>query len=300
MKITNLFFVILLTLSVFAYGQEQKTNTVKRINIKDFYVHTGFFLGSNTTGALSDFSALAPKSVLLSNNTTDFLQSNATFFYKSNANPLLSVMLGIQFGDKQKTTYKNNPQLRLGITYSSGTILSGSLYNQERKAYDTLTSAQTGQSVYIDSVITKNLGMNYSSDQLRLDGSMIFRTNPEARWSLFTGIGITAGISINASTQIHYSKFDRTENRQPNNNYYYSYYFGGNWETETFKNKNNFGFSTYIPLGIDFRLGNKREFWKRTHIYYELRPSINVTYIPELQSITNTCLQNGLGLKVSL
>jgi len=52
-------------------------------------------------------------------------------------------------------------------------------------------------------------------------------------------------------------------------------------------------------LGIDFRIGKKREFWKRTHLFYELRPGINVTSIPELRPITNASVQHGIGLRVS-
>jgi hypothetical protein len=293
------FSVILMTFGLFAFGQEPNSNAIKRININEFYVHTGFSTGHNSTGTLADFKLLAPNSVLLNSNMADFKQSNSTFFYTSNANTMFSVMLGIQFSDKQKTKYKNSPQLRVGITYSSGTTFSGSLYNEERKPYDTLTSSQTGQTILIDSLLTKNLGMNYSSEQLRFDASLIFRTNPEARWSLYSGIGLTAGLSINSNTQVFYSKFNRAETQQPNNNYYYSYHFGGNYETEKHKNNNNMGFSSYIPLGVDFKIGNKREFWKRTHIYYELRPSINITSVPELRTFTNTCLQQGLGVKVS-
>lgn len=143
--------------------------------------------------------------------------------------------------------------------------------------------------------------MNYTSEQLRFDGSLIFRTDAQARWSLYTSIGITAGMSINAQTDIFYDKMERTEMNYPNGNNYSSYSYSGsyNYETEKYRNKNNFGLSTYIPMGIDFRIGKKREFWKWTHLFYELRPGINMTSIPELRTITNASIQHGLGLKVS-
>jgi hypothetical protein len=152
----------------------------------------------------------------------------------------------------------------------------------------------------MDSIIRKNLGMKYSSEQLRFDGSLIFRTNPEARWSLFTGIGITAGFSFNAYSEIYFSQTNSIEARFPNGNSstYYSH-FGNDWETEKFRNKNNLAFSTYIPMGIDFRIGKKSEFWKQTHLFYEIRPGINMTSIPELRTLTNRTIQHGLGLKVS-
>lgn len=300
MKINNLLSaIILLTVYSSVFGQEQQPRTVKRISIHDFYIQTGFFSERNTNGTLADFKTLAPQSVLLNNNMTDFSQSIGSSL---TSNTMFSVMLGLQFSDKQKTIYKANPLLRLGISYFSGTTLTGGSYKEGRKPYDTLTSTQTGQTVYIDSVITKNYSMNYSSEQLRFDGSLIFRTNPEARWSIFTGIGITAGLSINANTDIYYSNYGRTETRYANGNTsssYYGYSGSDNSKTEKYRNKNNFGLSTYIPMGIDFRIGKKRVFWKRTHLFYELRPGINITSIPELRTITNASLQHGLGLRVS-
>lgn len=290
--------VIMMALSFSVFGQEQPKKTIKKISIHDIFVQTGFLSMRDTDGTLTDFKTLVPQSVLLHSNLTDYSSSGG---FSRTSNTMFSIMLGIKFSDKQKTTYKTNPLLRLGVSYFSGTSLTGGLYKEYRKPYDTLTSSQTGQAYYIDSVTTQNYSMDYSSEQLRFDGSLIFRTNPEARWSLFAGIGITAGLSINANTYIYYSKYDRTETNNLNGNNYSSYSYSGsdNSKTENYRNKNNFGLTTYIPMGIDFKIGKKREFWKRTHLFYELRPGINLTSIPELRTITNANVQHGLGLRVS-
>ncbi len=288
MKTSNLLStVILLIISFSFFGQEQQPKTVKRISIHDIYIQAGWLSEHNANaGTLTDFKKLAPQSVLLNNDLTGYSQSGGSI-----SNTMFSVMLGIQFSDKQKTTYKANPLLRLGIIFS-GTNLTNGLYKEDRKRYDTLTSSQTGQAVYVDSINSKNYSMNYSSQQLRFDGSLIFRTNPEARWSLFTGIGITAGFSFNTNTNILYSKYSKISSFPSSISSYSNL-------TENYKNKNNFAFSSYIPMGIDFRIGKKREFWKRTHLFFELRPGINSTSIPELRTITNATMQYGFGLKVS-
>ena len=38
---------------------------------------------------------------------------------------------------------------------------------------------------------------------------------------------------------------------------------------------------------------------KRTLLFYELRPGINITSIPELRTVTNSSIQHGLGLRVT-
>lgn len=296
-----LFLFILVSLSLLTFGQELHNKTVKRIHINEYFVQTGGVAGAYSKGSLNDFIILAPNSVLLNSNLIPSPQTDGPIFHQhNNYNSMFSVMLGFQFSDKQKTKYKNNIQLRLGITYSSNSTLAGGMYNTETKTFDTLTSSQTSQQIYVDSVITKSLGMNYNSDQLRLDGALIFRTNPEARWSLFSGIGLTAGVSFNAKTKIYYNKQIVIQNHRPNENRYFINSVDNYSVTEEFTNKNNFGFSAYIPLGIDFRIGKKNNFWKRTHIFYELRPSINVTYIPELRTVMNTYVQHGIGIKISM
>jgi hypothetical protein len=294
---TKVFLLMFFTLPLTIFGQEEQTKTLNKISISEIYVQTGIYSGHSSMGTLTDFKLLAPQSILLNRDFSDYSSSNGLIL---NNNTMFSVVLGIQFSDKQNTSYKKNPLLRLGVTYFSGTTLTGNLYKENTKTYDTLTSTNTGQTVYMDSIIRKNLGMNYSSEQLRFDGSLIFRTNPEARWSLFTGIGVTAGFSFNAYSEIYFSHTNSIEARFPNGNSstYYSH-FGNDWETEKFRNKNNLAFSTYIPMGIDFRIGKKSEFWKQIHLFYEFRPGINMTSIPELRTFTNATIQNVLGLKVS-
>lgn len=284
--------ILIASIHCYVYGQEQQSKPVKKVCIQDVYVQTGLFTERNSNGTLADFKTLAPKSKLLDNNFTDY---NTNSGMSMNSNTMFSVMLGIKFGDTKNKKYKPNPLLRLGISYFSGTSLTGYLYKETRKTYDTLTSSQTGQNIYLDSITSQSYGMNYSSQQLRFDGSVIFRTNPEARWSLYTGIGITAGLSINAKTEIYYSKNQYSNSNSTS----YSSFGSGDYKSENFKQKNNFGASTFIPLGVDFRIGKKREFWKRTHLFYELRPSINITSIPELRTTINPSLQHGLGLRVS-
>lgn len=297
----KLFFsFILVTVTVLAFGQVQNSTVVKRIKINEYSIQTGLFGGSPANSSLADFYILAPNSVLLNSNLIPEPNTYYPHHYASRPNTMFSAMLGFQFSDKQKTKYNKNIQLRVGITYSHNSVLSGGLFNTERKTFDTLTSSQTGASTYLDSVITKSLNMNYSSEQLRLDGALIFSTNTDARFSLFSGIGLTAGFSFNSKTTIKYNTHYQIENRVPNDYTRHIDSFSGSSETEVISNKNNFGFSAYIPLGVNVKLGYKTEFWKKVNLFYEIRPSINITYIPELRTVTNSFVHFGGGFKILL
>ncbi|MBI4930025.1 MAG: hypothetical protein HY841_04620 [Bacteroidetes bacterium] len=282
--------IILLANSFLSFGQEKQTKQSKRIIISDIFVQAGFINRTPTFGTLNDFKLLAPQSVLLNN---DFSEYSKTFGWS--LKKLYSISTGIKFRNKEKGVYKSNPILRLGVSYFSGSILSGGMYKFERKPCDTVYSTQTWQTIYIDSVTWRSYKMNYISDQIRFDGSFIFHSNIQTRFSLFTGLGITAGLSINTFTDIYYDKSDRTEDRGGSTRYYSS----SMDISEKFVNKNNLGFSVYIPVGIDFRIGKKNAFWKQIHLFYELKPGINMTSIPELRDITNANFQHGVGLRVS-
>lgn len=299
MKITHLISAfMLLCIHFSATAQEEATKPLPGVSVHDFYLHTGSHLEQHNYATLNDFQALASQSQLLQNDLSGF--SSLIDYYGISGNTMVSALLGLQFSNKEKTSLKANPLLRLGITYFSSNTISGGLSKHQSQPYDTLTSSQTGQTIYLDSVQNEYYNMNYSYEQVRIEGSLIFRTNPQARLSIYGGVGLSAGLSVNARTDIYHST-DASVQQSNNGNYYsyYSYYGTGNYETESIRNKTNLGVSAFIPLGIDLRLGKKREFWKRLHLFYEMKPGINITSIPELHTIANTNLQQGFGLRVS-
>lgn len=182
----SIFLFILMIVSLLTFGQQSNDNSIKRVSVNDYYLLGGSFTSPFFKGTLVDFQSLVPNSVLLNKYSATFPNADSYAFLDC-SNSTFSVLLGLKFSDKQKTRYKNNIQLRLGISYYSTTLLSFGMNSSVKIPYDTLTSSQTGETMYIDSVISRSLEMNYNSEQLRIDGSLIFRTNSEARWSLYSG-----------------------------------------------------------------------------------------------------------------
>jgi hypothetical protein len=292
---TRIPLLLLLTFSFTGLfkAQEQVSEPIPKISVQEVNIQIGLFTERNSNGDLAEFKTLAPKSVLLNSAMNGYSSNNA---FNLSSNTMFCMTMGIKFRNKQKTTYKESQTLRLGLSYFTSTSLVGGMYKTTNKPHDTLISNQTGQVIYLDSTISQNFGMNYTSQQLRLDASMIFRMNSTGRWSLYTGIGATAGTSINARTEIYYSSY-ATETQSGNNSHFYQ--STGTFTLENIRQKNNLGFSAYVPLGLDFRLGRKREFWKRSHLFYEIRPGINMTSIPGLRTIVNVCAQHGIGFRVT-
>lgn len=287
------------------------TAPVKKIDVCEVYVSSGFAGNSNQNATTADYNKLAPTSELLKADLSGYSTQDQ---FGANMSGMFSVLMGMRFGNKDRTDYKPNPIFRIGFTYFNNTSLASNYYQSVTKRYDTLYSYQTGNEHFVDSVTTRNYNVAYQSQQIRLDASLIYRTDGKARWSFYAGGGLNVGVSLNAFTNVSYNNYGSIESdgvyytqssSAPNyytfggNNGMYSSAPSGDSQTETFKNDNNFAFSGYIPLGIDFRMGKKREFWKRTHLFCEFRPGISSTSIPELGTYNSAYWQTNFGIKIN-
>lgn len=276
--------VLFVSLLFFSNGFCQD-ETRSKIKIIDFYLFSGMHFYPVGSSNISDFQKLAPESILLKEDMTGYNSFNGRYV---NGNSIYSVLLGIRFKENKA------PLLRLGLNYTASNNLQNFLFKEEIFPYDTLTSSQTGEQYYLDSTTWKSYSMYHSSEQIRLDASLVYRTNAEARWSLFTGIGTMIGFAFNSVANISYHESYTTGGYQT------SSYSTNNYVSETHSTKNYLSTSLYIPLGIDFRIGKNREFWKRIHLLYEIRPTMNFAFVPELKPLVNVSLIQNVGLKFSI
>lgn len=202
----------LISLACFSASVQGQSKTSKKISVSEFFLQAGSNAEPNKSPTQTEFRLLAPQSTLLNSNLSSFYESGA-FEYSNKT--FFSAALGLQFRDNDKTS-RSKKTIRIGVIYLSGSNLNKSYNRTDRITYDTLRSSQSGQVLYIDSVSTTGYHMNYFSEQLRIDLALIYRTNPQKRWSWFAGFGITGGSSLNANTEISHSKSSRSETRQPN------------------------------------------------------------------------------------
>ena len=273
------------------------SNLNAQIKITQIHINSGSFMDiDNSKNQLSDFSLLAPGSDILSKDFSAY-QTNGYYFsgglmrdnsFLSNSSNFQSIQLGLSFAKCPKGT------LRIGISNVHSELLNTSGFNYEGYVVDTLISSQTGQMYYVDSTISNYYNGNYSNDQLRLDAAYIFEANAGKRWAFHAGLGLSIGMSYRSTTTLlteeyiqPYSGYEGTSNTQ-------------NIESESYGNFMVMGGSAYIPLGINFKLGNKREFWKPFVIYNEFRPTIQLNSIPNNTVKFNVGFGSTLGLRYNL
>lgn len=212
----------------------------------------------------------------------------------------LNANVGLSMLNKETDTYRNNMILRLGIQAHISHISGDFGYQEQRYRLDTLSSAIDGGELYIDSLFVHTTNIVQEANMLNLDVAVIFQTDREKQWSIYGGGGLLLGVSVNASTIINeqlYSRYEYSGKYAQNEVNSFSIL---DWKNNysRFDNKMNLNGILYLPLGVDMRLGNHKDFWKRLHLFYEFRPELGFHYAPETGSISEFRFSQGLGLTV--
>ncbi len=273
-------FVSTTVLSLFGNAQEE----LPAVRISEVQLFTVMDYSTTPLSTLQNMQKIAPQSILLQQDFSGYNSGDFNSIFSQNSSNL---MLGLSFRDKPGMT------LRAGVGHSNRAILGVSLGNSERFPHDTLTSSQTGQQYFVDSVVNRGVYANYNSQFLSFETALIFRTNSEARWSLYGGVGLSFGVGFNGRTDVSRYEYWSIESPIANN------YGNTHYESESIPSENSFFYGVNTPLGVDFRIGKKREFWNRIHLMYELRPGISVYTVPHSASRLTPILQQSLGLRVT-
>lgn len=263
--------LLLISLPMLSFAQEK----IKTIRVNEAYMNGGFVKSRADQLSVNSLSKLTGEtSLLLPTN-----DQNAFWYNSGTGNFNLGV--GFQFRNKEKTGYREYLQFRTGLSYRGYNATARSSYQSETFPFDTLVSQQTGQEYYIDSTETRTRTILHSFDMLSLDASLIFRSHPQGRWSLYGGIGAKFGVSTFAQTQISNRTYSNTISHSQSS-YGASYgYYGNNGEntTETFNNKANTELFIYIPVGVDFRIANNNNFFNKVHLTMDFTTNYrNINY----------------------
>ncbi len=148
--------------------------------------------------------------------------------------------------------------------------------------------------------------MTSGSANLGLEAAYIYNFFPSSGISFYTGFGVGANFSIVSRSQVFYYK--STERRNDYEKWWQTNSYpttitplssSDNFAHEVFKGKGNYGFSAYLPLGVDIHLGGNIDFLKITHLLYEMRPVIG-THFGALNRFNSGSLHHNFGLKYVL
>ncbi|HEY0978411.1 MAG TPA: hypothetical protein VGE21_13140 [Flavobacteriales bacterium] len=265
---------LLALLALAAPGRAQEAAPPSRVSSLQWGL--GTLAGGTPALFQEDLASLAPRSILLQQDLSDHTFHADHYGY---ADGLFEMSLGLRVfpGIGARA-----PELRVGVLYSR-TGLEAAFARHTAVPYDTLTSAQTGQQFIVDSVSTSTYDIRYSAERFGVHAALVW--SRPARWSLYAGIGVMGGATLNARTEVRHEVVNEVEHLghddpYPTRDRYVEP------QRELHRNRSGWWTGGYVPLGVDFRLGRSHVFWSRIHLCYEVRPMLMVQGIPEIGSVT--------------
>ncbi len=260
------------------------------IVIKELNIQLGTpFLWRNKVSA-KDFASVYPQSLLLKNNFFGFKVSDN--IYGVNA-PKLAIQMCVKFRQKDRNEYRR-PTLRIGFAGVNGDVFSSRLSKTNIYPYDTIISQRTGAKIALDSQEFTAYNMQYQSTNFLLDLALIYRGNELKRWSYFCGVGFAAGISVNATGVIQKEQSAYIQSPFQSNRYSTII-----TEQEKFNGPKNALAYAYIPLGIDFKLSRRENFFNKIHLFYEVEPSLVFIQIDGFGKFSNLQVINAIGTRIT-
>lgn len=266
-----------------AFSQEEKS---PRLVFNSLSFGVGPYSTNMTSSTIETFRKLAPKSELLNIDFEDF--NNSYYYDNFQTNTLVGAYAHFAVDSKAKSVPLFTHSLRVGLVYGDQSTYYNSYDKFEAFTIDTLVSVSTGDKFPLDSTANTTLWMSYEQSQLFVDIAYLLQTRERNRLSLYGGAGVMVGINIDASTHIY---LDDNYNYSSNTPYpIYPFNPDITSREEVISNKSGFAGMVSIPVGVDFRIGDRQMFWKNSHLAAEIRPSISINQIPEIGTDATTGL----------
>jgi hypothetical protein len=283
--------VFLFSLAMLAFVNTQAKNDSCKIKISEVFINNGTFINQAMRGNLDEFKALSNNSSILNQNFNNYYSYSGSRY--SGSYNMSNIGIGLQ-------RKNSGPVFRISAAYGMGLQMDLGYYKTSAYRIDTFTSSQTGQQLFIDSSVSDNYIMRHQSKMLQLDASVIWRTNNSNKLKLMGGIGIAIGTTLNAFTEVMYSKTSFTNSPSIMPTYQHINNAVLESKNEHYINPNQSSYSIYLPMGIDFQLSKKHPILKQFHLFQETKFRLQYVKVNSHSSALNTNLYFGFGLRLNL
>lgn len=147
--------------------------------------------------SLQQMQSAAPESRLLQRDYSNFDEQFG--YYEDGLIKMTPISLLLNFDIQQKNEFiqKLRPELRVGLGYM-GTQLTGSAMSREESFV-----TQDGSA---DSTYEEMMGFNNQVRMITGHVSLLVKSNPEKRFSIFGGVGFEGGVSLQSRNQIIFTE----------------------------------------------------------------------------------------------
>lgn len=269
-------FLIVLTLICLQVSSQNQPKPEKKnsccLKLSSFNLSIQPLMFSNSVTGFSDLQRLMPANDPMFNPSLKNYNTN---------NPSTAIF---NFNMKLALTSKPNRELMIGIAYLSGIRRSYDFFKSSTKHVDTINVQD--YTFYVDSTYFSGYSFQEYTKEVGVDISYIFRSEQSKKISVFAGFGLYVGYTFYSDVSVSQSKdSSKSIYTNPSNEGFYQYhsssvgYFFNNAIEKTAKTDPSILFRGYVPVGLNWNLSKKNEFWKHVNLQFQAAFGLEYRYI---------------------
>jgi hypothetical protein len=183
---------------------------------------------------------------------------------------LLTFEIGLNPWSKKLNNYNKKRELTIGLFYSGSDLESRKSMEFASTPGDTFTINSIKYQTDTVSRTSKSHVVN--ANVLGASVQYLFKTDPEKRISLFTGVGIDAAFAITSRIHDNYQKDSSVMlsfygNKTNYDQFDNGYFLGSEEQKSSLKADPTIFASINMPFGVNFRLCKKKDIWNQMNIF---------------------------------
>ena len=190
-------------------------------------------------------------------------------------------------------------QIRVSAVFGTSDLFAGSNSNETVLYHDTLSSSrgiEVSYTKYLEEKISVNASYKYVG--ANIDYRLLF--NADGRWSFYGGVGAFFGATYGVNSQVDkrsYTSYKSESNSELDvNEYPKSKNDKSQNSSEVYAISSGSSYGFHLPIGINFRIGKNREFWRSWSLTFDMNNQFyQVANLPD--DLFSYRMMNSLGVK---
>lgn len=218
-------------------------------------------------------------------------------YFSFNGGGEFSMSAAMRLRNSSRSGFDSKKLLRLGVSYCSNSYFTARYNSTNAVRFDTLSSSSVN-TLYLDSVFSRDYNFSYDMRQVGLDAALLFNTDTGKIIGLYGGFQLSQFFSTLNTVTVSYHNWSRVT--QTNQSGEDSNFSDGESEFSSTEVEAKSSFSTRIgiPVGGTLRLAKTKKFWRGIQLFGEVRPSLEITAVPAYRTYVRPIASWQAGLRV--
>lgn len=294
-------FILIITLLCPNHIKAQQAGSTSAkhfLTLTETSVHFGYHVTGWQILQLDQIRKLVGPNEILTQVPEELKGSEIHMYFNISMPFTYHASLGFSLTDRKCEGYLTAPRFRLGISYRGGNVLPGFFGREVSTRIDTVLNPVTGQENYIDSLHMTWFNIEMVSEQLYLDGSVLFGTKTERVFSVYAGAGFAAGMPLMSQAFMSLMVRHQPVTTTPDGKQ--TLHPGETIMTlnETAPVNPYLALLPYVPFGFNVRLSKRNPFLSQISLFYEGRIGVHFRVLQGTDNLHHFTRHHTLGVRV--